>query len=66
MQITQMHAQLTELSREYERVAKIGPQLQAVLQQITASQAHLNNLKYNIERQIEVFEQISPCKEDNL
>ena len=65
MQIAQMHSQLEELGREYERIAEIGGQLKAVHQRIVASQAHLTSLKYNIERQIEVFSQISPTKEDN-
>lgn len=66
MQITQMHSQLAELSNEYERISKIAQKLADVIQQIENSQAHLATLKFNIERQMTVFAQISPLKEDNI
>ena len=64
MQISHMHAQLEELSREYERISKIGVKLRAVSDEISNTQAHLANLKHNVESQIEVFDNIAPVKED--
>ena len=58
MYISQMHAQLAELSKEYERISTLDAKISGIITDIENTEAHLANLKFNLVNQKAIFKDL--------
>jgi len=66
MYISQMHAQLAELAKEYERISSLGKKISVLISDIENTEAHLANLKFNLSNQRSIFKELfGPQDKDN-